>query len=523
MDYKHFIVGDKLAETIKSLTGDASGKYKRRDFVAPLIDYCVDGCYNGKIGIVYGLRSTGKTVGMLQAAEELATRGHKVAYARFNYEESGMKSVTEEIQVLASKGITHFILDEAPYLGGFINLAPDWSDWLVPAHKVKIIISGTDSFMLWTAQTTSLFHRFVQFSTNWNSYPEYKRVTGKSYDDFKRGGGIFTEEDVPTFIQEAVVDNLLHTIENCMDEAHRRTLYTDRLYGLSPAVVYKAVLSIFKCAAEDAIYEHFVEKSNQKNIVDLGTAISGLPPRDKRDIKERVADSISVYRNFTPIKNPLNVIEAITEFLVKVGCLNKYSTASHEFGELDAYMFTHNALMSYSIEETIRGILSLNNIDSPELVKGIRQAAEGAINENIVFAHVFRNANEKKGGKVFKYHDVNNREIDAVIINHKTKTLSLIEVKSKSKIDTNRVFKNEAKHLFDDEVLQNIGIGDGYTISRIIVYSGESKVVPHTKGNLVLSNIEEFLCNMQDMQTYLARIDNSLYTPKEDKKPDVDG
>jgi hypothetical protein len=186
--------------------------------------------------------------------------------------------------------------------------------------------------------------------------------------------------------------------------------------------------------------------------------------------KERVAESISVYRNFTPVKDPLNVIEAIIEFLDKIGCLNKYSTASHEFGEQNAYMFTHNALMNYSIEETVRGILSLNNADQPELVKGIRQAAEGALNKNIVFAHVFRNANEKKGDKVFKYHDVNNREIDAVIINHKTKDLRLIEVKSKSKIDTSRVFKNEAKHLLDDEVLKNIGAGREYNISRIIVY-----------------------------------------------------
>jgi predicted AAA+ superfamily ATPase len=504
-EYKHFIVGDKLAETIESLTGDASKKYKHRDFVKPLIDYCVDGCYNGKVGIVYGLRSTGKTVGMLQVAESLTERGLNVAYAHFNYEETGMKTVTEEIQSLASRGITHFFLDEASYLGGFINLAPDWSDWLVPAHKIKIIISGTDSFMLWTAQTTSLFHRFVQFSTNWNSFPEYKRVIGKSYDDFKKEGGIFTEEDASTFIQHAVVDNLLHTIENCMDEAHRRTLYTDRLYGLSPAVVYKAVISIFKCAAEDAIYEHFTEKSDQKNIVDLGTAVSGLPPKDRRDIKERVAESISVYRNFTPVKDPLNVIEALTEFLVKVGCLNKYSTASHEFGELNAYMFTHNSLMNYSVEETVRGILNLNNADQPELVKGIRQAAEGALNENIVFAHVFREANEKKGSKVFKYHDVNNREIDAVIINHTTKELRLIEVKSKSKIDINRVFKNEAKHLYDDEVLKNIGVDDGYAISRIVAYQGESKAIPHTNGDLVLSNIEEFLCNLKDLQIYLNK------------------
>jgi hypothetical protein len=162
--------------------------------------------------------------------------------------------------------------------------------------------------------------------------------------------------------------------------------------------------------------------------------------------------------------------------------------------------------MNYAVDETKRAILSMTGIDKIAFSNSLEQAAEGALNENIVYTHLLLYAD--KNDKIFRYRDSETREADAVIINREAKTLSLIKIKSKSKIDTNRVFKNEAKHLFDDEVLQNIGIGDGYTISRIIVYQGESKVVPHTKGDLVLSNIEEFLCNIQDL-------------PKKDKKPNT--
>ena len=496
-EFHNFITGSELLDFIEAQTGVSPDRFKRRDFVEPLIEFCLDGNYTARLGIVSGLRSTGKTVGMLQAAEELIKQGHKVAYARFNYGKTGMNDVNDELVQLAKEGFSHFFIDEASYLGGFINGSAEWADMFVPLYRVKIVISGTDSFMLWTAQRTSLFHRYVLFSINWNSFPEYKRVIGKSYDDFKRQGGIFAAEDMPEFIQSAVVDNLLHTIEHCMEDANRRTEYTDRLYGLNRAAVYKAVISIFKCAAEDAITEHFVEKSNQKNIVDLGTAVKGLSGVEKRDIKSRVAESIEVYRNFTPVKDPLSAIEALIEFLIKIGCLYGYSTATHEFVGANSYTFTHNALMNYAIEETVQGILKLNGIDRQGFIEGIKQAAEGALNESIVFTHILQGA--KKGEKVFKYRDLENREIDITVINREAKTLRLIEVKSKTKIDKERVFTNDARHLFDDEILKNIGIDEGFAITRALVYMGVSGFVVGEKDVLHVVNIEDLLINHKDL------------------------
>ena len=516
---RHFITGKDLSDFIEAQTSVSSDRFERRDFVEPLIKFCLDGNYTARLGIVYGLRSTGKTVGMLQTAESLMKDGYKAAYARFSYEKTGMSVVNAEIVSLAKEGYTHFFLDEASYLGGFVNESAEWADLLVPLYRIKMIISGTDSFMLWTAQTTSLFHRYELFPVNWNSFPEYKRVMKKSYDDYKKDGGIFTDEDMPAFIQAAVVDNLLHTIEHCMEDADRRTLYTDALYGLNPVACYKAVISILKCAAEDAINEHFAEKSGQKNIVALGVALTGFFPHEKRDIKKRVAESIDLYRNFTPVKDPLGVIEALVAFLVRIGCLYEYSTAEHEYGDKKSYTFTHNALMSFAIEETIQGILKLKEIDRAVFASSIRQAAEGALNESIVFAHVFHGANVKGGDKVFKYQDADNREIDIAVINREAKRLRLLEVKSKTKIDIGRVINNEAKYLFDDKVLKNIGVDNSFTITRAIVYRGKTEFVARPDAALLLVNIEDLLIHYMDLWRYLNHISNQSKILRSRKHP----
>ncbi|MDR1321797.1 MAG: type I-E CRISPR-associated protein Cse1/CasA [Gracilibacteraceae bacterium] len=500
----NFVVGDTLTDTIAKLTGDSSGKYKQRDFVAPLINYCTDGNYNGKIGIVYGLRSTGKTVGMLQAAEALTEHGCRVAYARFNYEGSGMRDANAEIISLAEKGYTHFFVDEATYLGGFMNLSAEWPDKFVPMYGIKIIVSGTDSFLLWLSRGTSLFHRYEQFSTNWNSFPEYKRVLGKTFEDYKTHGGIFTSDTMPEFIRYAVVDNLIHSIDHCLEDADRTNEYTGRLYGIDAAIIYKAIISILKCAVEPDLKNHFIKNAGIKNIMGLGSAISGWAAPDKRDIKERIAESLDIYSEFKGVDRPELVIEALVSFLVKVDCLMEAFSATSDFGgskrEL-LYYFSHNSLMYYAVRETINGALSLDGINRTGFERGIRQAAEGYLNESIVFAHILHASDSDE--KVFKYRDLANREIDAVVINRKAEAIHLIEVKSKGKIDERNVFANEAQHLYDDGILRNIGVDNSFTITRVLVYSGESREIPHAKGNLKLANIEEFLCRQGDLSGYL--------------------
>jgi predicted AAA+ superfamily ATPase len=532
----NFITEQLLSSAIEAQTYEASVKFERRDFVNPLIKFCMDGNYSARLGIVYGLRSTGKTVGMLQAAEELMNIGHKVAYARFNYEMTGMSEVNDEIIRLAGDGFTHLFIDEAPYLDGFLTMSAEWADLFVPAHRIKIVISGTDSFELWLAMNRALYHRYVSFSTNRNTYPEYRRVLGMSFDEYKAGGGVFltsTESAVTdlmpgsrsigdmtieNFIENAVVDNLIHTLEHCATYTGCTNYYTDWLYAIDKQVIFKGIISILKSTVEAFIRKNFIKEAGRKNIPDLGVIISKWSNPEKADIKERIAESIGIYQNSVKISDPAGSIDALISFLVKTGCLlESTSGMSDLMNRQKSFYFAHNALMNYALDETKRGIMSIIDIDKNKFSSSLDQAAEGALVENIIYVHLLMVAN--KNEKVFRYRDPDTREIDAVIIDRQAKTLRLIEVKSKSKIDFCRVFSNEAKYLFDNAVLQNIGVDDSFTVTRVLVYSGDTGFALRQKDVLLLVNIEDLLIHYKSRESFLDQLSGKANAKHIEKSP----
>jgi predicted AAA+ superfamily ATPase len=514
-----FLTDDTLANAIRSQTENKNGKFECRDFVLPLIRYCLDDEYAAKIGIVFGLRSTGKTVGMLQAAQSLIASGHKVAYARFNYRKTGMNEVNAEILHLADEGFTHFFIDEAPYLSGFLTDCAEWADTFVPAKRVKIVISGTDSFELWLTMNRSLYHRYVRFSTNRNTFPEFHRVLGQSYEEYKTVGGVFlsnaesetegkshgeNKAAIEQFIQAAVVENLIHTLEHCNEGYDNKNYYYDWLYAIDKQVIFKGIISILESTVWAAIRKNFIQDIDYKNIPALGSAISKWDEIEKRDMKARIADSLNVYQEFRKIENPAGTIDALVEFLIKVGCLLESSTSTSDLvdGQRTLY-FAHNALMNYAVGETVRGILTLTDIDQQAFIDALKQAAEGSINENIVYFHLLHSL--KGNQKIFRYRDADNREIDAVIIDRDAKTLTLIEVKSKMRIEKASLVKNEAKHLLDDVILKNIGVSDDYTIIRAIVYKGQDIYAEGKDTAILLISVETLLKHYQDLDDYLLK------------------
>jgi hypothetical protein len=342
-----------LNAIIANGTGNKFGRFKHRDFVRQVVQYCDNEDYTANIGIVFGLRSTGKTVGMLQAAESLIKKGHKVAFSTFHYDESAMGDANLEISVLADQGYTHFFVDEATYLEGFLNSVADWPDSYVIGRRIKIIISGTDSFLLSIARETSLFHRCEVFPANWCSYAEFCTIQSRSFAEYRQRGGVFARDPMPAFIQAAIVDNLINSVRHCVFDANRGNAYSDSLARVAPGTMYKAIISILKCTAEEAIISHFVEYANEKNIMDFGNAVSNWTKAEKQDIKQRVADVLSAYADFKKMLYPEAVIELLISSLVRIGCLEEATGLVAGVGaHQDAlYYFSHPALMTYAVFE----------------------------------------------------------------------------------------------------------------------------------------------------------------------------
>jgi hypothetical protein len=173
-----------------------------------------------------------------------------------------------------------------------MNLSAEWPDKFVPMYGIKIIVSGTDSFELWLSMNRALYHRNFTLSTNRNSFLEYKRVWGGCFADYKTHGGVFLASDEKTltelvpgeqasknvvvekFIENAVVNNLIHTLEHCAEYPDSTNYYTDWLYAIDKQVIFKGVISILKSTVETFIRKKFIQNANKKVIPELGDIIS---------------------------------------------------------------------------------------------------------------------------------------------------------------------------------------------------------------------------------------------------------
>jgi len=161
----------------------------------------------------------------------------------------------------------------------------------------------------------------------------------------------------------------------------------------------------------------------------------------------------------------------------------------------------------------------LTGINHGEFVEALKQAAEGSINENIVYFHLLLSVRGNE--TLFRYRDPENREIDAVVIDREARTLRLIEVKSKAKIDTGHVFGNEARHLFDEAVLKNIGVNDGFSVTRAVTYNGKSSFVVDREHSLLLINIEDFLRHCHVLGQYLDRMLGQAEASRKERFPNT--
>jgi hypothetical protein len=532
-----FCVGAELQDMIAKQTTRNGKPFQQRDFVLRLVSFCEDGDFTANIGIAFGLRSTGKTVGMLQAAQYLMDNGEKVAYASFNYLESGFNQVNAEIIRLAQEGVTHFFVDEAPYLSGFLVNSAEWADSFVPKYGIKIIVSGTDSFELWLAMTNTLYHRYVSFSTNRNSFPEFVRLIETDYSEYRRSGGIFLSREfdaaaelepgrqsigtpaIETFIDTAIVDNLVHTLEHAKEYyEYGRNYYNEWLSGIDKRVICKGVIAILKSTVEAFIRRNFIQDADKKNIPNLGQIIERMTYLEKCDIKRHIADSIGIYQNTIPIEDPKGAIEALTEFLTKIGCLVKSGTGQSDLTELRSTLyFSHPALMNYAINETKKSLVSSVGLDVKAFSESIDQAAEGSFNENIVYFHLMLSLRGYE--KIFSYHDSEEREIDAVIIDRKAKTIKLIEVKSKLSLSKENFQRNEAKHLCDNAILFRIGVDTNYTVTRVVVYRGKTHFRVNKEHAVVAVNLEDLLMQGKDALMFLDNLGKQAKDIQKDKYP----
>lgn len=210
-----------------------SSLWNRRDFVSVVQDY-----FNTrieKILAVGGLRGTGKTVGILQAAEGLDACYMLAA-------KNDGKSGSDYIDFLKNTEKKYIIIDEYSWIDDREEL--DYYLLTAVQDGKRIVITGTESIMLDFLNYGALCHRISMVHTTMFSYNDYLRVYNLKHSknictEYLKTGGLFKEYAVTNYssmkqyIDTAIVKNLAAYLSDEMDEVMARTL--------TYSVFYKAV------------------------------------------------------------------------------------------------------------------------------------------------------------------------------------------------------------------------------------------------------------------------------------------
>lgn len=197
---------------------------KERYLIQDLMNYLYDRNSN-RVCVLYGLRRTDKTVLMKQAIQHLLDNGiDNVAYITLTATQS-IETVYKQLNNEIKRGIKYFFLDEITMVANFIQSSALLADKYA-AQDIKIVLAGTDSFLLDLARRDQLYDRTVTINTSYISFKEYNYLFGSNILEYIREGGVlypdnlYNYESTHKYISTAITNNIINSLLRSNNRSH---------------------------------------------------------------------------------------------------------------------------------------------------------------------------------------------------------------------------------------------------------------------------------------------------------------
>lgn len=468
-------VGDAL---IRRCFNDVKN-FKPRDIVNNIVNFSISDQYN-RLYIIHGIRRTGKTVSMQHSILELKRRGIS-SNALYMITVAGEVKFQVLINILLNIKDAIVFIDEVTNIKDIIQSLNYISDILASANRLKIILSGTDSFVFPIAQTSSLYGRTYTSHSTLISYREYVRLFGlsicsSSYEMYTKDGSIYSNQfngntALVRTINSTIIKNITNTINRNKTFFISNTTY-NRMVKFKEEELHFLIYSILTSV---------VSPKSNNNICKIIKTLS----------KQKLAFLANACRTDTEdIPSTMNKVKSndilsLIDVLSKLDILRLVPNIAHYTISDTQESLGYNAVTDYEICVTIPGLLyTIENT-----MKARKSDLDGNITENTVLANLYmlqpRNNNRIVDISYLKYQ-VNGieHEIDAVVTvqdSNFENYYTLIEIKHGS-----TPFEKFAQHLVTKDIPD--GIKDK-TKNKIVVYFGKTTVVRGIK----YVNILEFL------------------------------
>lgn len=487
--------------------------YEKRDCYKTLKRF-IQGSFDGKICILYGLRRTGKTTMLLQMLSELPKS--KSAYIKVKTTDN-MSILTQDLNTLYKMGFKYVFIDEITLLEDFISTAAVLSD-IFSMMGMKIVVSGTDSLGFAMANRDELYDRSIMIHTSFISFKEYSRLLKiTSIDRYIEFGGTLKmenmsfddpdsafddvsfrdDESTRKYIDTAISRNIQHTLKNDNDGEYfnqLRELYeVGELTNVINRIVEKMNNNFLLSVIEEKFKSHDLGSAKNLLLHDIPNERAFVLSKvDTDKIIERLKDIIDVKeKKELKIRITEDHVEKVKKYLIMldliVDCSDRYESGK----KAEHYVFAQPG-MRYSLAKALVYSLmqdeyfsSISEFDKQYIIDKILNDVKGKMLEDIVLLEVNKSIAEDKEAFKFKF-DLGG-EFDMVIYNKKDNTCSIYEIKHSDKI-----VSEQTRHILNKEKCELLESKFGNIVSKYVVYRGEEK----TFDNVKYINVEKYLCEL---------------------------
>ena len=507
--YTNVVTGTGLQALANSVA-----KYGKRDCFSTLQKF-VNGSYDGKICILYGLRRTGKTTLLFQMLSELPIE--KTAYIKVQTTDD-MSRLTKDLKALYELGYRYAFIDEITLLSDFIDTAAVLSD-VFSMMGMKIVVSGTDSLGFAMANRDELYDRSVTIHTSFIPFREYARLLNiRSVDSYIEYGGTLKmenmsfddpdaafdevafrdDESTRKYIDTAISRNIQHTLKNDhygeyfnqLRELYEKGELTNVINRIVQHMNHRFVLRV----VEDEFKSHDFGSAKELLLHDLpAERATVLYDVNEKQILERLKAIIEVKeKSETTVPITQEHIDKVKKYLLMldliVNCPERY-----ESGKQAEHIVFSQSGMRYAIAKALVYSLmqdayfaSIPEADKAYITGKILDDVKGRMLEDIVLLEVCKAAPSTMEAFKFKF-DVGG-EFDMVIYDKTSQNCRIYEIKHSAKVN-----EKQTIHLRDAEKCQIVENRFGPISGKFVLYRGKDTFA---EGVQYL-NVENFLCGLK--------------------------
>ena len=489
-------------------------KYGKRDCFSTLQKF-VNGSYDGKICILYGLRRTGKTTLLFQMLSELPIE--KTAYIKVQTIDD-MSRLTKDLKVLFELGYRYVFIDEITLLNDFIDTAAVLSD-VFSMMGMKIVVSGTDSLGFAMANRDELYDRSVTIHTSFIPFREYARLLNiRSVDSYIEYGGTLKmenmsfddpdaafdevafrdDESTRKYIDTAISRNIQHTLKNDhygeyfnqLRELYEKGELTNVINRIVQHMNHRFVLRV----VEDEFKSHDFGSAKELLLHDLpAERATVLYDVNEKQILERLKAIIEVKeKSETTVSITQEHIDKVKKYLLMldliVNCPERY-----ESGKQAEHIVFSQPGMRYAIAKALVYSLmqdayfaSIPEADKAYITGKILDDVKGRMLEDIVLLEVCKAAPSTM--EAFKFKFDAGGEFDMVIYDKTSQNCRIYEIKHSAKVN-----EKQTIHLRDAEKCQIVENRFGPISGKFVLYRGKDTFA---EGVQYL-NVENFQCGLK--------------------------